>query len=222
MKNLIVTVAADSKEDGRKMPHLFTLTSEGLMYCVGAITGLNLDDFDHLYFTVLEKHNKLYYVEQMLNIQFERLGISEKAKVVVLENPTRNQPETIYQTLIKEHIEGSLFCKDGDSYFACETPEENSVAVYALDKMTNVNPQHKSYVALDEMFYITNIIEKRILGNLFSAGGYYFDSTIEFCKYFRLLEKFEHLYLSHLIYCMLLDKKIFRPVKVSGYIDWGG
>ena len=71
------------------------------------------------------------------------------------------------------------------------------------------------------MYYITNIIERKIIGNLFSAGGYCFKSADDFCSYYQELQQYDKLYLSHVIYSMLLNNKVFRPIKVNNYIDWG-
>lgn len=42
-----------------------------------------------------------------------------------------------------------------------------------------------------------------------------------FCKYYTSLRHYDRLYLSHIIYAMLLDKKTFRPFLVKNYKDWG-
>ena len=114
-----------------------------------------------------------------------------------------------------------VFVKEADCYFtADEILPQNSVAIYALENLPIVDPQHKSYVAVDDMFYVTNIIEKRVVSHFFSAGGYCFEDADEFCRYYSRLKEYSPLYLSHIIYMMLLDKKIFRPILVEDYQDW--
>ena len=83
-----------------------------------------------------------------------------------------------------------------------------------------VNPQHKSYVAVDEMNYLTNIIEKRVVDHYFNAGGYWFDEAIVFDEYYERLADQPGLYLSHIIYAMLLDGYIFRPAIAEEYKDF--
>lgn len=220
MKNLIVPIAGENKyKESNAIPDLFKLSENGFMFCIVSIMGLKLDTFDRIYFTILAKHSEQFLLDKMFNLQFERLGIINKAKVVILKHETRNQPETIYQTICQENIKGGIYCKDGDSFFESEQSDENSVAVFPLDALSSVNPQHKSYIAVDDMYYITNIIEKKIISNLFSAGGYYFESADEFCSYYKRLQQYEKLYLSHLIYSMLLDGKVFRPIKIHNYQD---
>ncbi|WP_071147471.1 glycosyltransferase family protein [Bacteroides ihuae] len=217
--SLIVPIAAEKQEYASQLPPMFALNKEGVLLCVKAIMGLDLTQFDAIYFTILRSHDERYCLCELLNLQFRRLGL-DKARVVVLDKPTRSQPETIYQTVILMNISGSIFVKDADCYFAGEILSQNGVAIYPLEKLELVNPQNKSYVAVDDMFYVTNIIEKKIISHYFNAGGYCFEDASVFLKYFERLSVGKGLYLSHIVYAMLLDKLIFRPFQVTSYIDF--
>ena len=78
--------------------------------------GLNLESFDNIYFTILRKHAERYDVDVLLSLQLRRLGLN-KAKIVILDEPTFTQAETVAKTVEQEKIEGSIFIKDADSYF---------------------------------------------------------------------------------------------------------
>ena len=219
--SLILPVAADKEEYKGEMPYLFRLDRKGIMICLAAIKGLELDKFDGVYITILKKHNDIYKLEDLLDLQFKRLGIADKAHVVKLETLTKSQPETVYLTIKKNAITGGVFVKDADSYFEADFPVENSVCIYPLDSLKRVNPQDKSYVNVDDMYYVTNIIEKRILGRDFCAGGYFFEKADEFCTLYEGLLGYAPLYISHIIYAALLKGITFRPVRVRNYKDWG-
>ena len=109
--SLIVPVAADSKEYDNQMPYVFGLNKQGLMHCVNAILGLNIEGFDNIYFTILKKHDRKYNISKMLDLQYKRLGL-EKARTVILEEPTECQADTIFETIQKEEIKGSIFIKE--------------------------------------------------------------------------------------------------------------
>lgn len=218
--NLIVPVAADKPEYSNTLPYVFGLGDDGVTLCVKSIGGLDVAKFDNIYFTILAKHNAQFCLKEILQMQFKRLGLSQ-AKVVILDQPTSCQPETIYQTIRKENIEGAIFVKDGDCYFECDLYPKNGVAIYPLEKLPLVDPRNKSYVAVDDMFYITNIIEKRVVSHYFNAGGYCFEDAAQFCEYYERLRELGHIYLSHIIYAMMLDKYEFRPFSVHEYKDWG-
>ena len=217
--NLIVPAAADKAVYAERMPSVFMMDSEGVMRCVRSILGLNLDIFDHIYFTILRKHAERYDIDTLLSLQFKRLDLEKKVTIVILDEPTDTQAETIVRTIEREDINGAIFIKDADSYFKAEIYPENGVSVYPLEALELVDPRHKSSVAVDDMQHITNIIEKRIVSNLFNAGGYCFENVDDFLSIYTRLAGLGNIYLSHLIYALLLDGHLFRPVRVSDYQD---
>ncbi len=217
--SLIVPVAADKPEYDGVMPRAFGLDDDGGMYCVKAIMGLNLATFGNIYFTVLRKHAEAYDLDTTMPLQFRRLGLSN-ARLVILDEPTATQAETIVRTVEAEGITGAVFIKDADGYFRAEVYPENGVAVFPLEHLDLVDPRNKSYVAVDDMQHVTNIIEKRVVSNLFNAGGYGFEDIGDFLAVYDRYKSLGHVYLSHLIYAMLLDGHAFRPIKVTDYNDW--
>ena len=217
--SLIIPIAGNKEAYKTRIPRVFRIADDGTMLCVKAILGLDLSVYSAIYFTVFREMDERYAISERLALQFRIHGLSN-AKVVVLDKPTGSQPETIYRTIRQEHISGSIFIKDADCSFAGEVMFRNSVAVYPLEGLRWVNPQDKSYVAVDDMFYVTNIIEKRIVSHLFSAGGYGFESAAEYCGYYERFAGAPGLYLSHIIYAMLLDKRVFRPVMAKEYVDF--
>lgn len=218
--NLIVPVAADKPEYSNRLPYVFALGEDGIIVCIKSILGLPLESFDNIYFSILRKHDELFYITDSLRMQCKRLAL-KNVKIVVLDTPTRDQAETIYTTIQQERISGSIYIKDADSYFETEDVVKNGVAVFPIEELELLAPRDKSYVAVDDMQYITNIIEKSVVGHYISAGGYAFGNSEIFCGYYNRLRHYGRLYLSHIIYAMLLDKKTFRPMIVEEYKDWG-
>ncbi|MEB3375993.1 hypothetical protein SFC43_32795 [Bacteroides sp. CR5/BHMF/2] len=159
--SLIIPMGADKVEYENYMPYIFNFSPDGTSLCIKSIQGLDIKRFDNIYFTILEKYDKIYYLSVLLKLQFKKLGLMN-AKVVVLDEPTTSQAETVYQTVNRENIKGAIFVKDADGYFCGDFTIRNSIAIYPLDKLEMVNPRDKSYVGLDDKFYITNIIEKKL------------------------------------------------------------
>lgn len=218
---LIVPAAADNSNQPDVMPYVFSLDFAGVMHCIRAIQGLNLKRFDNIYFTILRKHVDLFCLDELFKQQFKRLGM-DNANLVILDNPTDSQTETIYQTLLKVGNVSSLFVKDADGYFEAEIQNENGVAVFPLEQLNMLDPQHKSYVAVDDMYYLTNIIEKKVISHFFNVGGVCFENADDFMFYYERLQRFGcHLCMSHIVYAMLMDKHQFRPIVSKSYIDWG-
>ncbi len=218
--NLIVPLAGDDNCLSEVIPYLYLPDKDGILLCVKSILGLNYRDFKNIFFTILEDHNKKYYLEDILKIQFHRLGITN-AKIIALKEKTKNQAETIFKTIKQAKINGSIFIKDADSFFNGFVVPENQISIISLEDLSIIDPRDKSYVSIDEMHYVTNIIEKRIISKYFSAGGYCFQSVDDFCIYYNELSHNKNLYISHIIYSMLLDKINFKPLFVNNYVDWG-
>lgn len=218
--SLIIPIAADKSEYESHIPFVFRIDDSGTMYCLKAILGLELSAFENIYITILNKHDTKYGIAGMLHLQIERLQLMN-VHICVLEATTRNQAETIYQTIKQEGIKGAIYIKDSDGYFKSEVVVQNGVTVCPIEKLKVLKPQNKSYVDVDNMYYITNIIEKRVVGHMINVGGYCFEDADMFCQYFeRLMEKNEKLYLSHIVYAMLLNGIVFRPSVVEDYEDW--
>lgn len=217
--SLIIPIAAYRSEYEKTMPYVFSLNKDGYSLCVEAARRLDVSKFDAVYFTTLKEYDNKYCVSDFLRLQFKRLKWSN-AKVVLLENRTSSQPETIYETIKSENITGSIYIKDADCSFVSEVSPQNLIATYQLEKLQWVDPQNKSYVDVDDGYYVTNIIEKRIISHNFCAGGYSFENVDDFTHYYDMLKDEQGLYLSHIIYAMLLDRHIFRPEYVNDYKDF--
>lgn len=78
---LIIPIAVDTDKMGTEMPYLFGLDSNGLMYCVKSIVGLPLEFFSDIYFTIRISIIYCYRLVEMMQIQFDRLGISHKTHI---------------------------------------------------------------------------------------------------------------------------------------------
>ena len=220
MMTLIVPIAANNAEYAHKLPKPFRQDDEGTMLCVKAITGLPMDVIQDIYFVILKEHDQRFMLKEQLEMQFRKYRLAN-AHVTILDEPTASQVETVARAIELNGVTGLVFIKDADCYFTTdEILPQNGVAIYPLENLPIVDPQHKSYVAVDDLFYVTNIIEKRVVSHFFSAGGYCFEDATEFCRYYDRLKNYSPLYLSHVIYSMLLDKKIFRPIQIEDYQDW--
>lgn len=218
-RSLIMPIAANKPEYATRIPRVFLIAEDGVMHCIRALKSRDLSKFDHIYITILRHLDQQYALTERLQLQFRINGITN-AEIVVLDEPTRSEPETIYQTIRQKHIQGPIFIKDADCSFTGEDTTGNAIAIHPLEQLDWVNPKNKSYVSVDDMYYITNIIEKRIVSHYFTAGGYSFESAATYCHYYERLQEQQGLYLSHIIYSMLLEGHTFHPVLTKEYEDF--
>lgn len=226
---LIVPMINTSERYKNIVPIEFQYDNEcNKMNCIKSIEGINTDLFSIIYFVILRKHEEKYNISSKIKLD---ISISNKlrnipCKFVILDHPTSSQAETIYKTITNANISGPIFIKDADNGCVCDVNRiDNFVLVYQLENTKVVDPQHKSYVSIDDQNFITNIIEKRIVSNYFNCGGYTFKSANDFINAYEGILKYEdimnHMYISHLIYWLLLNKKMkFRPIEATYYDDY--
>lgn len=220
MKNLIITAAGSSTRFPNMKPKWMLTHPNGNLMVTEAIRGLNLSGIDNIYLVVKKEHIQKFASINGIIDAFKNINISSKLKIVEIED-SRNQPESAYLAIKKENINGSIFIKDSDNYFEYNIMEENAVTCYNLNNLALVNPSNKSYAIKNDDDYIINIIEKKVVSPTFCCGGHSFLTSELFVIYFEKLRKYDDLYLSNIIYNMLLDGHNIKLKEVRNYEDWG-
>jgi hypothetical protein len=118
--------------------------------------------------------------------------------------------------------------KDSDNYF--ETGRlpvnQNCVCVASLSAFSQINPQNKSYVLVDQEDVIVNFREKQVISDLFSVGGYCFANASHFLSAYEALTTQSRLssgelYLSEIISYLAMNGHVFRVKRINRYQDWG-
>jgi hypothetical protein len=149
------------------------------------------------------------------------MGLLSRTEFVLLSAPTRHQPETIARGIVQGKIRGPIYIKDCDNFFRDTPTPCNQVACYDLHLIEKVNARSKSYIEVNGDGFVVNIVEKKVIGSKFCTGGYSFASESEYMKYFDRLSNEPDLYLSHIIFEMILNNVAFSCSDVSDYVDWG-
>ena len=187
-----------------------------------AISGLNLDFFDDIYFICLQQHEDKYQFMKGFVSELDDAGLREKSNIVLLPEQTDSQSETVYTFLSGYDLDGFIFIKDSDGFYRCDVEERNQVAYFDLNDMDDINARTKSYVDLDVNDVVTNIVEKKVISSTFSSGGYGFADAKEFCKTFEKLQDMDgECYISHIIFEMMLSGSTFYGTKTTDFKDWG-
>ena len=187
-----------------------------------AISGLNLDFFDNIYFICLQQHEDKYQFMKGFVSELDDAGLREKSNIVLLPEQTDSQSETVYTFLSGYDLDGFVFIKDSDGFYRCDVEERNQVAYFDLNDMDDINARTKSYVDLDVNDVVTNIAEKKVISSTFSSGGYGFADAKEFCKTFEKLQDMDgECYISHIIFEMMLSGSTFYGTKTTDFKDGG-
>lgn len=218
---LILPVAGHSTRFPGVKPKWLLTHPNGNLMVTEAIKGLNLNAFSDIYIVCTKTHFDEYKLHDPLMQQFETLNCKNKPHIIALENQTKSQPETVYQGIQKANIKGQIYIKDSDNYFIENCTGGNFISTYDLNDMDLTYAKSKSYVSINEQNMITNIVEKRVISSIFNVGGYGFESSNDFCLHYEKLAHEDNLYISHIIYDMMLCGHIFLNSKVKNYLDWG-
>jgi len=221
MKVIIPCAGKSSRFPNMRPKWMLTHPDGDLMVkkALDEIQGIELKD---VVITILKEHEEKYDIIRGL-----RENIGPEINIVILDEPTKSQSETIYQTIKKANINESFLVKDSDNVFNLEKPEEEfSYICYSnLQEYSEINPANKSYIIMNEQGAITDIVEKNIVSQTFNVGGYYFAKTSDFIQAYENLVKKEsdkELYLSNLVQYLVLNKKeVFFGKKITEYFDWG-
>lgn len=219
--NLIIPIAGHSSRFPDMKPKWMLTHPRGNMMVVEAIRGLDLDEVDAITIVGLAKHEEAYGFTRFISTQLEELELKNRLHFVLLAEETRNQPETVARAIEQAQIVGPICIKDSDNYFCDRITPGNWVACFDLHDLEHVNARNKSYIEADSAGQLRNIVEKKIVSSTFCVGGYSFESAEEFTKVFNELQGSDELYVSHIIYSMILSGVPFTQHYVSDYIDWG-
>ncbi len=225
MNTLLLPVAgASSRFPNMRPKWLLTMPNGNLMY-EESIQGINLKHFSRVIVTCLQEHIDKY-ADYDLILNSAKKNIHKNVEILVLKKQTSSHAETVYETLIKKKVKGKFFLKDCDNFFNLNYKSGNNISVLSLNNIDLVDAKNKSYVEIDDKGYVNNIIEKNVISNLFCCGGYSFESADEFKKHFKKLISSDikyknEIYVSHVIYSMLIEGKKFTVTEAKNYIDWG-
>ena len=195
---------------------------------IESIKGINLEIFNKIYFVTLEKYEKDYSFLKGFKKCLKNNNLFENSEIVLLSRKTSSQPETVLKILENYKKETSFLIKDSDNYIDLKLKNiSNLVGYFDLNNLTLTNPSSKSYIQIDGGGNIINIVEKKVISNIFSVGAYGFRSNLEFINSFKNIKKLNssrknnEIYTSHVIYNMILNGSIFKGIKSSSFIDWG-
>ena len=105
------------------------------MMVTEAISGLNLDFFDNIYFICLQQHEDKYSFMKGFVAELDDAGLRAKSNIVLLPEQTDSQSETVYTFLSGYDLDGFIFIKDSDGFYRCDVEERNQVAYFDLNDM---------------------------------------------------------------------------------------
>ncbi|MGO3738515.1 MAG: hypothetical protein ACTJGG_03485 [Marinomonas foliarum] len=220
MFTLILPVAGQSSRFPDMRPKWLLTMPDGKLMIEKSVEKIDLSRFTKIVIVCLKEHLEKFTSKQNIIDSFED-STGYVPVIVQLEEATSSQSETIAEAIKVAAISGAFFIKDCDNMFSCDPQEKNTVATIDLNSTDLVDAKNKSYVDADSLGFISNIVEKQVISNQFCCGGYSFSSADSFINAYESIESENEVYISHIIYQMLLKGEDFSVIKASDYTDWG-
>lgn len=223
MTALILPVAGKSSRFPEMRPKWLLTMNDGKLMFEYSIQKLDLEVVSRIVLVALAEHEGVYFEKKMIEKILSRYA--NKVDVVLLKEPTTSQSQTVAEGVKRTNIKGPIFVKDCDNVFTARVGEANTVAYVDLHDCEQIKPGNKSYIQFDRMNNVSNIVEKKIISEYFCCGGYQFASASEFVSTFHALQTQlphkDEIYISHIIYQLILSGHQFSATKATDFIDIG-
>ncbi len=202
---------------------MLTHPSSGTYMALASLQGISLNNFKKLYFVFLKKHQEEFNFEAGFINELSRMGLLHKSELIFLIKETDSPAQTVHEAIKHGNIQGSILVKDSDSYFELDAQgDENFVAYESLEKTEIIDAKSKSYLKIDQFGIVNNIVEKKVISNKFSVGGYGFTSATKFSEfYLAMKKKTGEIYISDIIFEMILAGFKFKAIETNSFEDWG-
>lgn len=217
---LIIPAAGRSSRFPNMKPKWMLTHPSGHLMIEKVIHTLHTDNYSKIYIVVLKEHCDLYEADVVLKQAFPQ----ESVEVIILDNPTSSSPQTVYEALKNNNIDGWIVVKDCDSLVAYEQSENKRfvVGLNIKNRPEIKNLPQKSFVISDDNNIISEIVEKSIVSEQICVGVYAMHSSDLITTYEYLKNNMDtELYFSHII-SELIDKNFNFSINFAlSYEDWG-
>lgn len=217
MRTLIIPCAGQSTRFNTELPKWLLEHPSGKTMVYESIQGLPLDTFDRIIIVALKKHLN----DELRNKIFDEFEGYKKFSLFELGEDTKSASDTVSQTIESLNIEGSIFIKDSDDYFYVDSVEPNQICTYSLNDCKNITPGNKSYIKKNSNDEVLTIVEKKVISSDFCCGMYSFKDAKEFVRVYNSIEQDDEIYISHVIFKMLLNGDSFSSKSTENFLDWG-
>lgn len=219
--NIILPVAGKSSRFPNVRPKWLLTNPNGNFMIVDSIIGMELTTIESLNLIYLKEHEEKFNFKKGLLENLKKYNLDSLVNFIELENETQHQVETIELGLKAINKDISFIIKDCDNSFKVNVTslDNNFVSYCNLSNLKGSDVASKSYLQLDNMGIIANIVEKKVISDKFCCGGYYFKSSNEFLEYSNIDSS--NNFVSDVVFNMILNGKTFVGMECSDYEDWG-
>lgn len=197
---------------------------DNLSMVVSSIKGLPLGKFKDIYVVILDEHDNQFNAIEQLEVDFKKINLKDTKLHITAIEKSNSAADTISQCINLNNIKKDIYIKDCDDYFTIEDIQPNEVCTISLHDCGKIHAANKSYVSKNHSDLISTIVEKQVISPYFCCGLYSFGDSELFIRAYNHLLQFsndEEIYISHIIYKLILDGEKFKIRDANNFIDWG-
>ena len=223
MFTLIVPAAGMSTRYPTDIPKFLWTHPSGLTMLAAGLVGLQKLPIDKVVVVSLKTYFK-EGVEEALSTSIEKvLGV--RPEFVLLEKSTPSMVDTIVAGI--EHLpnDQSIVVKDTDNLVEIDFVDfatgDNFIAYADLGLFHDVPAFNKSFVEIDALGFLTNIVEKRVVSPYINTGLVGFAAASDFLLAASRLMGSNEKFVSDVIRVSLEQGGRFQGFPASSYQDWG-
>ena len=229
---LIIPAAGKSSRFPGLRPKYLLTAPDGQLMIEKCLESVDANLYDRVVITIVKEHCDKYDADVWLKQVFANRN---DVTIIILDDFTSSQSETIYQTINKANITGPFIIKDSDNGVWVK-PEQilinnklpNTIVGYSLKEHPTIsNIPGKSFIIANEQNIVIDIIEKEVISDTICLGVYCFESAELFINAYNEIQqnvilKSSELYISHIISWLIANKGTeFICAYAYDYQDWG-
>ena len=218
MEIIVPAAGASSRFPGTKPKYLLRDNNGQMMLYRALVPYLN-----KLSITVgiLAEHNELHNAADELNKEF-----NNTLNIVILPELTKGPADTVYEIVTRANIDQthSMLIKDCDSFFDHDMSSGNYVCVSTIQEHTILHRVHnKSFIVSNDQNIVQHIVEKKVVSDKFSVGGYKFEKIADYLTTYETIkaEITNEIFVSHIIEYAINEGMVFETKVVRNYVDVG-
>ncbi len=221
--SLIVPAASDTSSSlwVGKMPHIFAPDCNGVML-VKSVSVLTLTLSTRFYFTILRKHARAFDADTPCFSSSSAASVLTMAHIVILEEATATQAENhcAHPSNWWEYLRCRIHQAMPTATFTrwSFSPEKRSSCVPSLESLRICRPAQQELCRRWRYALMSPTLSKRKLA-IFQRRRLLLEDAAHFLQVYNAHKDLGSIYLSHLIYSMLLDRDVFHPIQVAQYQD---
>ena len=165
----------------------FAICAKGKTFLEWSLASLPLEIADRVVFVCLKQHEKDFSVTKFITKIMGNEYPAVRFEVVLIDNPTRGQAETVLKAKNKIDPEKALVIFNIDSHFLASRLKQQLMAAQfqGIDGIIGVFNDKRplwSFAEVDRSGFVTRTAEKEPISNLACTGLYIFSKGSEFFK----------------------------------------